>query len=180
MRWIIASRVEPFGIARRTGPAARAVASVDRVHDRRVAVPAGRLRHRAVRCRNPERVGEAAGGEVERMPEAVASLDEVLPHRRVRRMAVVAGGGGVMAALDPCLEVLAHDVAVGTGLGIVRQVGVAARNAERVPAEADGHAGEGGSDKGEPAASRRHPEPRSRPGWWGTHAEKMVPWRDGS
>ena len=51
-------------------------------------------------------------------------------------MAIVAGGDGTMAGIDPTIEVVLHDVAVGAGIGIVPEIGRTLGIDERVTPEA--------------------------------------------
>ena len=62
-------------------------------------------------------------------------LRHVLGHERVGHVTVVAHGDRAMAALDPAVVLLVHDVAVATGLRVVGQVGPASRVRERVGAQ---------------------------------------------
>jgi hypothetical protein len=76
-------------------------------------------------------------GEVEGVPESVIRFDCVFPDDVMRRMAVVAGCGVVMARLDPAIVLLTHDVTIDAGGGIIRKVRVALGIDERVSANAD-------------------------------------------
>src|SRR4051794_16050742 len=69
-------------------------------------------------------VRKSSGGEGERVEESVCCLDRVLAREIVWGVAIVAHGHGVMATLDPTVVVVLHDVAVGTGCGIVGEVGI--------------------------------------------------------
>ena len=59
----------------------------------------------------------------------------VLGHQRVGHVAVIAHGDRAMAALDPAVVLLVHDVAVLARLRVVGHVGPAPRIRERVRAE---------------------------------------------
>src|SRR5215475_1840044 len=94
------------------GPAVNNV-TVDGGGDALVAMAAGVLGDLVIELGDLDRVGIPAGGEVEGMPESVVGLDGVLPEDVVRRVAIVAGGGRVMARFEPGIVLGAHDVAVG-------------------------------------------------------------------
>jgi hypothetical protein len=70
------------------------------------------------------------------MEETVAGLYRVLANEVVRRVAVIAGGRGVMAGLDPAIILRVHHMAVGAGAGIVGKVGVAFSIDKSVSADA--------------------------------------------
>src|SRR5512140_3347355 len=94
-------------------------------YDIGVAGDAGTLGDSLVVSLDENVVGNATGGECERVQEAVRRLDGVLPCQVMRRVTVVAFGGDAMAGLHPPGVILVHDVAVGAGSGIVAEVGVA-------------------------------------------------------
>jgi len=98
--------------------------AVDRRRDGLVTSPARVLGHLMIELGDLDCVGIPAGGEVERVPESVVGLDGVLSENVVRRVAVVAGGSRVMARLEPCIVLRAHDVAVRAGGWVVGEVGV--------------------------------------------------------
>ena len=108
-----------------------------RLDDGLVAAAAVRLGDRPAGRQRADWLGERAGGEVERMPEAVAGLRRILGHERVGHVTVVAHGDRAMAALDPAVVLLVHDVAVRAGPRVVGHVGPASRVGERVGAEAE-------------------------------------------
>ena len=112
---------------------------VDRLRDLLVTAPAGVFRHFVIARRDPDRIGEGAGREVEGVPEAVARLGLVFPEQVVRRVTVVAHRHCMVRGLDPRVEVLAHHVAVGARLGVVGQVGRTAGVYERERADANGN-----------------------------------------
>src|SRR5688572_7893161 len=68
--------------------------------------------------RNAQRVGVPPRREIERMPESVLCFRQVLRDESRRRVAVVANSHGPMARARPRVEVILHDVAVGTRPGI--------------------------------------------------------------
>jgi hypothetical protein len=57
--------------------------------------------------------------------ETVAGFDGVFADEIVGRVAIVAGGGGMMAGFDPGVVLRAHRMAVGTSIGIIQEVGIA-------------------------------------------------------
>src|ERR1044072_3594043 len=139
----ISVRVVPdVAVATRAGEFAPefCVPALDGLRHVLVAGAARALRHLVVVFVDANRLVERARREVERMPEAVARFGVVLAHKVVRRVAVVAGGDGAVRGLDPAVELLAHDVAVGARLRGVRQVRVAARVDEGEAADADADA----------------------------------------
>src|SRR5262249_44610734 len=66
-------------------------------------------------------VGDGSS-EIERMAEGVRSLRRVLAEEVRGRVAVVAGGDGVVRRLQPAVVLLVHYVAVGARRGVVHQV----------------------------------------------------------
>src|SRR5271169_4715909 len=64
-----------------------------------------------------DRVGIAAGGEVEGMPESVVGLHRIFADDVMRSVAVVAGRDRMMTRLHPRVVLCLHDVAVGAGHG---------------------------------------------------------------
>jgi hypothetical protein len=89
-----------------------------------VAVTARLFRHVAVALGYLYRLMETARGEIIRMPETVRGLCVIFPDEVVRRVAVVAGGDGVMARFLPAVILLVHHVAVGARARIVAQIRV--------------------------------------------------------
>src|SRR5688572_18920972 len=67
-------------------------------------------------------VWKFAGGERERMPEAVICFHPVFAEEIVWSVAIVAGGNRPMAGLDPGIEMILHDVAIGACFRIVGEV----------------------------------------------------------
>src|ERR1043166_2963057 len=129
---------------------------VDGLHDGRVTVAARALGHVAVARGDLDRLGKAAGGEVERVPEPVEGFRPVLAGEARRRVAVVARGDRAVAARDPAVVLLAHDVAVHARARVVGQVrgalGVDERVATDAEREPDGH---GDDERGRPDAGHR-------------------------
>jgi len=70
-----------------------------------------------------DRVVKFTSGKGERMKESMLRFGEILGNKSRRRMTVVAGRDGPMARLDPAIKMVLHDVAVGTGFGVITQVG---------------------------------------------------------
>lgn len=95
------------------------------------------FRIREAALRNANVVFEPAGGEIVRMPEAVARLRHVLADEVRRRVAIVTDRRVAMAGLEPRVVLFVHDVTVRAGGRIVSQVGVSARVNKRVRADAD-------------------------------------------
>src|SRR5687767_8000794 len=103
-----------------------------------VAFPARRLGDLVVARRDAQGVRVTAGGEIERVPEAVLRLGHVLRDRAWWGVTVVADSDGAVAGARPCVEVIAHDVTVGARPRIIRHVGVALRVDEGVAAYPNG------------------------------------------
>ena len=82
----------------------------------------------------------AADGEEKRMPEAVGCFRCILAQKVRRRMAAVTGCGRPVGGLEPAVELLAHDVAVGAGRRIVSEVGPTLGIREGIDANPDGNA----------------------------------------
>src|SRR4029078_521073 len=99
--------------------------AVDGRSDVLVTMTACGLDHLVVEVSNTNVVRVEAGREIEGMKKAVRSLNRVLADNVVWRMAIVAGGDGVVARLDPGVILRLHDVAVGAGLRIVGEIRVA-------------------------------------------------------
>lgn len=112
-------------------------AAVNLCGDGFVAMAARALHDLMVEFRDLDGVGIFAAGEVEGMPESVVGLHCIFPDNVVRSMTVVAGGGVVMARLDPSVILLSHDVAVHAGRRIICQVGIALCVDKSVSAYAD-------------------------------------------
>src|SRR5262245_48603628 len=89
----------------RLGPAA----SVDLIDHGLMALPAARLRHRAVPGLDADRLVELPRGERERVVIAVRGLRRVLREESRRRVAVVADRRLAVARACPGVVLLAHD-----------------------------------------------------------------------
>ena len=86
--------------------------------------------------RDPDGVLVGAGGEIERMPEAIQSFGLILADKIVWGMTIVARRHAAMAALDPAVVLFLHEVAIDASLGIIGQVGSPFRVKESVGADA--------------------------------------------
>ena len=106
------------------GPAMNRI-GVDGIGDGLMASTAGSFGNFQVESGDANVVRVPAGGEVKRMEEAVAGFNGVFSGEIVGRVAIVAGGGGMMAGFDPSIVLRAHGMAVGAGGGIVEEVGIA-------------------------------------------------------
>ena len=87
-----------------------------------MVVPASPLSDVTVAGRDAQRLREPPRGERERMPEAVICFHPVFAEEIVWSVTIVAGGNRPMAGLDPGIEMILHDVAIGAGFGIVGEV----------------------------------------------------------
>jgi len=116
--------------------------AVDGRSDVLVTMTACGLDDLVVEVSNTNVVRVEAGREIEGMKKAVRSLNRVLADNVVWRMAIVAGGDGVVARLDPGVILRLHDVAVGAGLRIVGEIRVAFGVDKSVKAEPDNQSGE--------------------------------------
>ena len=92
-------------------------------NDLLMAVETGFFGDASVAWFDADRVGKSAGGKGERMPETVICFHPVFSEEIVGSMAIVAGGDGTMTGLNPGIEMILHDVAIGAGLGITGEVG---------------------------------------------------------
>lgn len=125
---------------------------IDRLDDVSVTGATGAFGDARIHRRDANRFRERASGEVERMPEPIAGFGCVFADEVVRRVAVVAHRHAAMARSLPAFELLPHDVAIGAGGGIVRQVRAAARIEERVAANAQQQSNCSTHEDHEPAA----------------------------
>lgn len=75
--------------------------------------------------------------ERRRVSKAVQSLHGVLSDKVMRQMAVVAFGHMVMGRLLPGVHIVAHNVAIDAGLGIVGQVRISPGVNERIRTKTD-------------------------------------------
>jgi hypothetical protein len=88
-----------------------------------VATQAVMLRHIAVHRRDLDRFVEIARRERHAVVVPVDPFHGVFgDDGRVRRVAIVAAGYGLVAATIPTVVDIAHDVTVGAGFGIIRQI----------------------------------------------------------
>ena len=73
------------------------------------------------------------------MPKTVRRLRRVLADEICRRVAAIAGGDRAMGRLEPAVELLAHDMAVGAGRRIIGEVGPTLGIGESINANANGN-----------------------------------------
>ena|SRR5215472_5763701 len=99
--------------------------SVDGVGDGLMAAAAGGFGNLQVEGGDADVVRVPASREVKGMEETIAGFDCIFSGEIVRRVAVITGGGGMMAGFDPGIVLRAHGVAVGTGGGVVEEVRIA-------------------------------------------------------
>jgi hypothetical protein len=111
-----------------------------------VAMAARGLHHFAIKPGDFNGVRITSGGEIEGMKEAIVGFDRVFADDVVRRVTVIAGGGGVMAGLDPSVILRVHDVAIGAGAGIAGKIGVTLGVDKRVSADSDSQTYKNGQD----------------------------------
>src|SRR5215831_16043833 len=71
------------------------------------------------------------------MPEPIRCLGRVFPYQIRRGVAAVAGRNRAMRRLEPAVELLLHDVAVGAGRRVVSEVGPTLGIGESINADAD-------------------------------------------
>ena len=102
-----------------------------------VAAAASILGYAVIKARDLDGVGIPSRGEVKRVPESVVRFDGVLADEVVGRVAVVAGGGGVVTRLQPGVVLRAHDVTIDTGFGVVGEIGITLGVDKRVGAKAN-------------------------------------------
>ena len=80
----------------------------------------------------------AARGEKKRMPEAVGRFRRILADEVCRGVAAIAGRDPAMRRLQPAVEFLLHDMAVGAGRRIIGEVGPTLGIGEGIDADANG------------------------------------------
>jgi hypothetical protein len=71
------------------------------------------------------------------MPEPIRCFGRILADEVCRGVAVVAGRHRAVGRLEPAVELFAHNVAVGAGRRVIRQIGPAPGVGESVYADAD-------------------------------------------
>jgi hypothetical protein len=81
-----------------------------------------------------------ARGEEKRMPEPIRCLGRILADKVCRRVTAIAARNGAMRRLEPAVELLLHDMAVGAGCRVVSKVGPALGVGEGIGANPDGNA----------------------------------------
>src|SRR5579862_3005484 len=90
-----------------------------------VAAAAGVFGDPVIELGDLDGVGIPASREVERMPETVVGLHRICAEDVVGRVAIVTGGGGVVARFQPGIVLGTHHMAIGAGGGIVGEVRIA-------------------------------------------------------
>src|SRR5690606_24592537 len=112
--------------ARMAEQAVRRFVTIGVVHlgrDRLVAIKTTALSHIAIEGRDLNRLGEIPEGKGGAMAEAVQTFDGVFgDHVTVWCVTVVARSHRLMAAVVPTVILVAHDVAVDTGRGVIREI----------------------------------------------------------
>src|SRR5215468_1750721 len=73
------------------------------------------------------------------MPEPIRCLRRVFPDEICRGVAAIAGRDPAVRRLEPAVEFLLHDVAVGAGRGIIREVGPTLGISEGINTNANGN-----------------------------------------
>src|SRR5215471_14532352 len=73
------------------------------------------------------------------MPEPIRCLGRVFPYQIRRGVAAVAGRNRAVGRLEPAVELLLHDVAVGAGRRVVSEVGPTLGISEGINADAEGN-----------------------------------------
>src|SRR5215831_18423105 len=73
------------------------------------------------------------------MPEPIRCLRRVFPDEICRGVAAIAGRDPTVRRLEPAVELLLHDMAVGAGRRIIDEVGPTLGIGESINADADGN-----------------------------------------
>src|SRR5262245_17466949 len=73
------------------------------------------------------------------MPEAVGRFRRILAHEVRRGVAAVASRNRAVRRLEPAVELLLHDMAVGAGRRIIGEVGPTLGISESIDTDADGN-----------------------------------------
>jgi hypothetical protein len=126
---------------------AHAMRGQNLIHQSFMAVHAVMVENLDVLGSNPNRLVEVLQREAFGVPEAVFRFGQVLGNEAVWRVAIVTGRHGVMAGFLPAIEVIAHDVAVDAGFGVVAEVGQTGGVMKRGSAETDQEAGHAADDE---------------------------------
>ncbi len=108
---------------------------VDAIDHLLVAADAVGLEHRGVFGTNHDGLMKVLESETLGMPGAVFGFAQVFGDERVRRVAIVARGDGVVGRLQPAVVLVAHDVAIYARLRVVGKIGEPFRVMERVTPE---------------------------------------------
>lgn len=118
----------------------------DLAHESAVAAQAIILDDRRRARVQLDRLVEILKREAPGVAIAVLHLGEVLAEKVLRHVAVVAGGEGVVAGVLPGFVLLAHDVAVDAGHGVVGEIRTALGGFKGESARADKDAEEDAED----------------------------------
>lgn len=86
------------------------------------------------------------------MPEAVVGLRQILGDEAGGRMAVIADRHRAMSRLHPSTVVVLHDMAIGTGVWVIRQVRVTLRVNKRIESEPDRQSNQDSENDGCPGS----------------------------
>ena len=127
--------------------AAMCAVAINGSGDAFVTMATGALHHLMIELSDLDGVWIFAGCEVERMPKPVVCLHRIFPNDVMRSVAVVAGGGVVVAGLYPSVVLLPHHVAVDARRRVVSQIAVTLGIDERVSADADDDSDRNGEDQ---------------------------------
>src|SRR5204863_5690355 len=95
----------------------------DVVDERSMTAEAALLQDLGVSGADLDRLVKVSEGERGRVVPAVAGLGDELRYEGGREVAVVADGDVVVARLRPGVVLLSHDVAIGAGARVAREVG---------------------------------------------------------
>lgn len=88
------------------------------------------FRYLSIKRLNLNGVGEAPGCKSPTMVKTIDAFHNPLLGESMWGMAVITDGYSLVAAAIPAIELFAHDMAVDTGIGVIRQIGSALRIAE--------------------------------------------------
>ncbi|MDK3157360.1 hypothetical protein QPK87_12345 [Kamptonema cortianum] len=106
------------------------VRPVDLADKSLVAAHTTLLHHVRIETSDRDRLVEVPQRECNAVVKTVDTLDDPFVGKFVRRVTVVTGGHAGMAGMPPCIELIAHDVAVHARLRVIGKVGVASGVAE--------------------------------------------------
>lgn len=115
---------------------ARCVHGFDVVHDVLMTLTAGVFRDAQAPSFYLDRFVKFVGCKRQGVEKAVISLREIFRNKPGRRMAIITCGDRTMTGLNPAVEMVLHDVAIGAGPRIVAQIRGTLRVYEGVGANA--------------------------------------------